>query len=248
MGVKQLKKPPAQAANNKSPAQDSTASGKGEIQIKRRVPILAKISLDGTLIALQYTPTLLRIVRIQNDSSSSSSSSGESPIQQKQWTIDVSSTDANPILSNGKTVPLSRRSSLAVSTKDVLEPIYPSAENTTADSSNSTTTPMTPPQLKPLIPSQTSILPGGVLWSDHGGNSQDLIVITTSCIITYKISLSRNNMARVRTYAHYKAAHFWFEPVKRCLMIGSYAKFHHELYAKLKKKKKKNEEEGKKEV
>lgn len=32
-----------------------------------------------------------------------------------------------------------------------------------------------------------SILPGGVLWSDHGGNSQDLVIVTERGVDMYKV-------------------------------------------------------------
>ncbi len=34
-----------------------------------------------------------------------------------------------------------------------------------------------------------SILPGGVLWSDHGGNSQDLVIVTERGVDIYKARL-----------------------------------------------------------
>jgi hypothetical protein len=41
-------------------------------------------------------------------------------------------------------------------------------------------------------PNDSSILEPGMLWSDHGGGSQDLILVTTRGLDLYKISVPRN--------------------------------------------------------
>ena len=41
-------------------------------------------------------------------------------------------------------------------------------------------------------PNDSTILEPGMLWSDHGGGSQDLILVTTRGLDLYKISVPRN--------------------------------------------------------
>ena len=46
--------------------------------------------------------------------------------------------------------------------------------------------------------SESSILSGGIIWSDHGGNSQDLLVVCNHGLDMYKVSTVRNQLAKVR--------------------------------------------------
>ena len=74
------------------PRELSTSSMETEQSQSRRVPLLAKFSesVDGVrFLALQYTPTMVRIVNIQNPESSSDEYS-------KHWTVDLS-CDINPV-------------------------------------------------------------------------------------------------------------------------------------------------------
>lgn len=71
---------------------------------------------------------------------------------------------------------------------------------------------------KSIATSETTILPGGVIWSDHGGNSQDLTLVTSHGVSMYKVSTGRNQLAKVRSYLHLAHA-FWYEPVTRCLLL-----------------------------
>jgi hypothetical protein len=67
------------------------------------------------------------------------------------------------------------------------------------------------------------ILPGcGIIWSDHGGNSQDLVVVTTKAVLCYKISLRRNQMAATHSFRHPQASAVWWEPTTRAIVVGSY--------------------------
>lgn len=83
------------------------------------------------------------------------------------------------------------------------------------------------PYLLPLSTSSsnnkdTTILPGGIHWSDHGGNSQDLIVATTKAVLCYKVSSKRNQMATTYTFPQSPpACHVWFDSTTRTLVVGA---------------------------
>jgi hypothetical protein len=146
----------------------------GEVSMSRHIPLIAKLSLDQKLLAIQFSPTLLRIVPLEEDKHS------------KHWTIDFS-TSGEPMPSPSHSVPLAR---------------YKVHESVTAKDS--------------------SVLPDGIVWSDHGGNSQDLVIVTTKSVLCYKISLARNQMAATHSFRHPQAHKVWWEPVTRTIVVGSY--------------------------
>ena len=51
------------------------------------------------------------------------------------------------------------------------------------------------------IDARYEILPGGVVWSEHGGYSQELMVVTRQGVYCYKVSLRRNTMSKTRFLA-----------------------------------------------
>ena len=63
------------------------------------------------------------------------------------------------------------------------------------------------------------ILSDGIIWSDHGGNSQDLILITNESVLFYKVSRSRNQFIKSRSYTH-QIDRFWFDMKTRALVCG----------------------------
>jgi hypothetical protein len=69
----------------------------------------------------------------------------------------------------------------------------------------------------------TSILPGGIIWSEHGGNSQDLVVVTNHSVLCYKVSLQRKSMSATHAFSHPLAAAVWWEPCSRAILVGSYS-------------------------
>lgn len=64
------------------------------------------------------------------------------------------------------------------------------------------------------------ILPNGIIWSDHGGNSEDLIIITTRGLELYKISPSRNQ-CKLSRFIPQTASGFWYDPGHRLVLICS---------------------------
>mmetsp|Transcript_33009 Transcript_33009/g.49868 ORF Transcript_33009/g.49868 Transcript_33009/m.49868 type:complete len:804 (+) Transcript_33009:125-2536(+) len=70
-----------------------------------------------------------------------------------------------------------------------------------------------------------NVLDGGVIWSNHGGTSQDFVVVTTRAVLCYKVSLQRKQMALSHTlhhpFQHPTATATWFEPKTRCLVVLS---------------------------
>lgn len=143
--------------------------------IRRRVPVLAKLSLDRTLLALQYTDTVIRIVPCT-----------EKATFDKQWTLDVSICTSPTIVSAVDAVGQNRSK-------------------------------------VELGQTGTSILPGGIIWSDHGGNSQDLVVVTTKDVLCYKVSLQRKSMSATHAFSHPLASAVWWEPCSRAILVGSYS-------------------------
>lgn len=69
------------------------------------------------------------------------------------------------------------------------------------------------------------ILPNGLVWSDHGGNSQDLVIITTRGLELYKISCGRGQCKLSRSITH-KINFFWYEPNFRAILLGSVSPQH----------------------
>jgi hypothetical protein len=69
------------------------------------------------------------------------------------------------------------------------------------------------------------ILFGGVIWSDHGGNSQDLIIVTLKGLELYKISSLRSQCKLSRTVPLEKGVSgfgkFWYEPNNRMILLAS---------------------------
>ena len=67
------------------------------------------------------------------------------------------------------------------------------------------------------------ILDGGLVWSQHGGGSEDLIIVAVRGAEMYKISSKRNQckLSRVLNQGHQYHAHFWYEPNHRVLLMAS---------------------------
>uniref|UniRef100_A0A6U6GXF8 Uncharacterized protein n=1 Tax=Odontella aurita TaxID=265563 RepID=A0A6U6GXF8_9STRA len=183
-----------------TPDDDNSASSSSPTL---RVPILAKFSLDSQLLALQFTDTMVRIARVA-EGEEMGGTADEGTTQLKQWTIDLS-IDSTPVSTAAGSMPPPRR-------QNRIGNFLPIRAGSFGGSSSK----------DDGVTGKTKILPGGVLWSNHGGNSEDLILVTTSSVLFYKISLNRNHMAKSRAYPHPFVAGFWFEPKARALLVGSY--------------------------
>lgn len=145
--------------------------------IRRRIPVLAKLSLDHTFLALQFTDTMIRIVPCSEKSTF-----------HKQWTLDLSTG---------------------------MPPTMVSAGDRLAQNSSKVE----------LGQTDISILPGGggIVWSEHGGNSQDLVVITNHSVSCYKVSLQRKSMSATHAFSHPLASAVWWEPRSRAILVGSHS-------------------------
>ena len=63
------------------------------------------------------------------------------------------------------------------------------------------------------------ILPGGLIWSEHGGNSQDLAVVTSKGIELHKVSSARGQCKLSRSIM--QTTHlFCYEPNFRAVLLG----------------------------
>jgi len=65
-----------------------------------------------------------------------------------------------------------------------------------------------------------ALLQSGFIWSDHGGNSQDLILVTQKGIEFYKVSLKRGQCKLSRTISH-QTHTWWYAGERRLLLIGT---------------------------
>ena len=68
--------------------------------------------------------------------------------------------------------------------------------------------------------SENKILQQGMVWSDHGGNSQDLILVTKKGLELYKVSCARAQCKLSRTISHRVIASL-YEPNFRLFLLGS---------------------------
>ncbi|GAB5037563.1 Hypothetical protein NocV09_08800080 [Nannochloropsis oceanica] len=66
-----------------------------------------------------------------------------------------------------------------------------------------------------------SILPGGLIWSDHGGNSQDLLILTERGLDMYKVSLKRQQCRLSRAFPHPDTRFFLYHPASRLLLLAT---------------------------
>ncbi len=71
--------------------------------------------------------------------------------------------------------------------------------------------------------SNNRILPYGILWSEHGGGSQDLVIVTTRGLEMWKVSPQRKQCKLSRTVTQGLSFHakFWYEPNFRCIVLSS---------------------------
>lgn len=67
---------------------------------------------------------------------------------------------------------------------------------------------------------ENRILHEGLCWSEHGGGSQDLIIVTMRGLELYKVSTSRNQCKLSRAINQPCYA-FWYEPNHRMMLIAS---------------------------
>lgn len=70
-----------------------------------------------------------------------------------------------------------------------------------------------------LVDTKASILPEGIIWSEHGGGSQDLICITTGGMELFKITSKRATCRLSRLIAQ-PAMTFWYNPHHRLVLLG----------------------------
>jgi hypothetical protein len=75
-------------------------------------------------------------------------------------------------------------------------------------------------------PTENTILSDGIIWSDHGGNSQDLIIVTTRGLELYKISQMRSQCKLSRVISQPGSFTFWYEPSHRMTLMASCQKSH----------------------
>lgn len=69
-------------------------------------------------------------------------------------------------------------------------------------------------------PMDNKILSRGLVWSDHGGNSQDLVIVTRRGLELYKISSSRGQCKLSRMVSH-RITTFFYEPNHRFFLLAS---------------------------
>lgn len=185
---------PTTLAAKKHRVQEPGSVDKNQTHHLVRVPLDVRLSLDQSLLAIQFTRTLVRIVPLQRPEDESSSSN----TSQNHWTIDLSTGSIEPVSTGPHSVRTAGNSSEG----------RPSSES---DGNNSID-----------YKREFEILVNGIVFSDHGGNSQDLMLVTTKAVVCYKISLRRNQMAVAHTFPQSPpACAVWYDPPTRSVVIGS---------------------------
>ena len=160
------------------------------------IPLLIKFSLDNNLLAIQLSTTEVRVVQLNTQLNPQEQKAGKKRFFQnpsRHWTIDLS-TSAKATNAAEK---LMRRSWTSKVGKNC---------NSETQSTNATD-------------SVVSEIILSIIWSDHGGNSQDLIILTSSAVRLYKVSIKRNQLAKTRKYT-YPSDSYWYEPTLRVLLVG----------------------------
>jgi hypothetical protein len=74
--------------------------------------------------------------------------------------------------------------------------------------------------LQPRLGEDAAILPNGILWSDHGGNSQDLILVTSKGLELYKVS-AKKNICKLSRSITIPISNFWYNPDYRMILTAS---------------------------
>ena len=190
------------------------------VALSRRIPILAKFSpkmYNGMrFIALQYTPTMIRIAIVEKEESTAKApagrmrrktiSAGERSSSTVGDDVDVHFTldlsyDAYPVASKPESLPNFRQGS---------------ARNLFG-----------PKVEEGIIPGTTTIIGGGVLWCARGSGDEkntalDLIVVTTTSVLVYNMNMTKKKLVKTQVFPHDLAASFWYEPHTSTLVIGSY--------------------------
>jgi hypothetical protein len=67
--------------------------------------------------------------------------------------------------------------------------------------------------------SGNEILPNGIIWSEHGGNSQDLVIVTSRGLELHKVSTARGQCKLSRSIS-IKTHFFWYEPNFRTILVA----------------------------
>lgn len=202
--------------------------------------MLAKLSLDQRYLAIQFSNTNLRIIRIAKigdgdlvgrdngiripgEYSIHSTSDGDPAATafskfRKQWTIDLTaSSGEEPLVSDPGAVP--KLDLFAGGAGAVARAAGFHARRflnrRSTDSSN---------EMDSVTASFTDeILPGGILWVDRREDGHPILILVTSrSVLLYKISPEKHSMKRFASYSVPTAIqNFWYEPRARCLMVGS---------------------------
>jgi hypothetical protein len=160
------------------------------------IPLLIKFSLDKNLLAIQLSTTEVRVVQLNIQLNPQEQKAGKKRFFQnpsRYWTIDLSTS----AIATNATEKLMRRSWTSKVGKNC------NSENQSINATDSV--------VSEIILS--------IIWSDHGGNSQDLIILTSSAVRLYKVSIKRNQLAKTRKYM-YPSDCYWYEPTLRVLLVG----------------------------
>ena len=224
---------PLANVEKKLESDDDDTYGTERVIWVRRIPILAKFSPkansggsgtdngsgSGTIggnsgggvrfLALQYTPTMVRIATVEGDGVAAVASGTLRNLEaskgtphyhsdNKHWTVDLS-FDSNPIPTDPDKLPTFREgTSLNLFGKAAHR------------------------DMEGVIPGTTVIIGGGVLWCQRMNQTLDLILVTTTSVLVYNMNVSRRQLIKTHVFPHAPAASFWFEPQTRTLVVGSY--------------------------
>mmetsp|Transcript_30246 Transcript_30246/g.60455 ORF Transcript_30246/g.60455 Transcript_30246/m.60455 type:complete len:906 (-) Transcript_30246:1857-4574(-) len=197
---------PKQLANveTRLDANDDDTYGTERILLSRRIPTLAKFSpkVNGLrYLALQYTPTMVRVIPVERPSTGVKGVGEDyAKFDNKHWTIDLDH-DTNPVSTSPDRLPHFRDS---ISNRTLF------AKSVSRDC---------------VIPGDTTIIGGGVLWCNRG-DSLELIIVASTAVIVYNLNTTHKpgatQITKTLVFPHVPASSFYYEPISRTLVIGSY--------------------------
>jgi hypothetical protein len=187
------------------------------VVVSRRIPTLARFSpkmSNGQIFLAMVFGDIVRIAMVeeQRDGELPKKSMRGSCLMSEiregyeknvQWTIDLS-IDPTPVASKPERIPNVKQSSRTG--------IFGAASK----------------HDNGFVPGTTSIIGGGVLWLARGHMQQgentflDLIVVTQTSTLVYNMDMVKMHLVKTQIFPHDLAVSFWYEPIARCLMIGSY--------------------------
>lgn len=208
---------PTKLAVCDAPQQDDSSGS----HTSRRVPLLTRFSDNQRVLAMQFSPTHVRIAVPSLENNTAKIISKNEPPQ--HWTIELLSSAKDPYAP-------------VVSMAEVMPKIRLIATPKSRASQPSTRQQQQGQQKS--HPAMETILPGGIFWLDQSyGNVHAesdyqrfmFVMATNKSLLCYTVTLNRLepkkttlNMALAHIFSHPLASTCWWSPRSLLLVVGSY--------------------------